>query len=326
VNLLTLESVPALQSEVRALAAERGAVILAHNYQLPEVQDVADYVGDSLGLSQEAAKTDAEVIAFCGVHFMAETASVLSPAKTVLLPDMGAGCSLADSITAAQLRAWKAEHPGAIVVMYVNTTAEVKAETDYCVTSANAVQVVRHIYATHGSGTEILFGPDMFLGAYVEKELGRKMHVWDGECHVHAGIRPSDIATMRASHPGADFLIHPECGCSTSVMEYVAAGDVDSDGVHLLSTGGMLSWAAQAPAGTTAIMATETGMLHPLQMARPDIDFVAANEAASCRFMKMITLPKLRDTLRDMTGIVKVPAEIAQRARLPIERMVAIGA
>jgi quinolinate synthase len=325
VNLLTLESVPALQAEVRALAAERGAVILAHNYQRPEVQDVADFVGDSLGLSQQAAKTDAEVIAFCGVHFMAETASVLSPQKTVLIPDMDAGCSLADSITADQLRAWKAKHPGAIVVMYVNTTAEVKAETDYCVTSSNAVQVVEHIYREHGEDTEILFGPDMFLGAYVEKQTGRKMHVWDGECHVHAGIRPSDIATMRAQHPGADFLIHPECGCSTSVMEYVAAGDVAADGVHMLSTGGMMDWAAAAPAGATAIMATETGMLHPLQMARPDIDFVAANEAAACRYMKMIELPKLRDALRDLSGVVKVPEAIAERARVPIERMVAIN-
>jgi quinolinate synthase len=324
-TLLTLESIPALQHEVRALAAERGAVILAHNYQLPEVQDVADFVGDSLGLSQEAARTDADVIAFCGVHFMAETASVLSPEKTVLIPDLGAGCSLADSITADQLREWKARHPRAIVVMYVNTTAEVKAETDYCVTSSNAVQVVEHIYATHGDDAEILFGPDMFLGAYVEKMTGRRMHVWDGECHVHAGIRPRDIAEMRAAHPGADFLIHPECGCSTSVMEYVAAGDVAAEGVHMLSTGGMLGWAASAPAGTTAIMATETGMLHPLQMARPDIDFVAANEAASCRYMKMITLPKLRDALRDMSGVVKVPDAIAERARLPIERMVAIG-
>ena len=324
-NLLTLESVPALQAEVRALAAERGAVILAHNYQRPEVQDVADFVGDSLGLSQQAAATDADVIAFCGVHFMAETASVLSPDKTVLLPDADAGCSLADSITAAQLREWKAKHPGAIVVMYVNTTAEVKAETDYCVTSSNAVQVVEHIYREHGDDTEILFGPDMFLGAYVEKTTGRKMHVWDGECHVHAGIRPADIARTRAEHPGADLLIHPECGCSTSVMEYVAAGDVDPQGVHMLSTGGMLAWAAQAPAGATAIMATETGMLHPLQTARPDIDFVAANEAASCRYMKMITLPKLRDALRDLAPVVRVPADVAERARLPIERMVAIG-
>jgi quinolinate synthase len=325
VTLLTLESIPALQDEVRALASERGAVILAHNYQLPEVQDVADFVGDSLGLSQQAAKTDADVIAFCGVHFMAETASVLSPEKTVLIPDMDAGCSLADSITAEQLRAWKAQHPAAIVVMYVNTTAEVKAETDYCVTSSNAVEVVEHIYREHGDDAEILFGPDMFLGAYVEKMTGRRMHVWDGECHVHAGIRPRDIADKRAAHPGADFLIHPECGCSTSVMEYVAAGDVSAEGVHMLSTGGMMGWAQSAPAGATAIMATETGMLHPLQMARPDIDFVAANEAATCRYMKMITLPKLRDALREMSGVVKVPVAIAERARIPIERMVAIG-
>jgi quinolinate synthase len=324
-SLLTLESIPALQEEVRALAAERGAVILAHNYQLPEVQDVADFVGDSLGLSQQAARTDAPVIAFCGVHFMAETASILSPEKTVLLPDLDAGCSLADSITAEQLCAWKAAHPGAVVVMYVNTTAEVKAETDYCVTSSNAVQVVEHIYREHGADTEILFGPDMFLGAYVEKQTGRPMHVWDGECHVHAGIRPADIADMRAAHPGADFLIHPECGCSTSVMEYVAAGDVEPDGVHMLSTGGMLKWAAGAAPGTTAIMATETGMLHPLRMARPDVDFVAASEAASCRYMKMITLPKLRDALRAMAPEVKVPGAIAERARLPIARMVEIG-
>jgi quinolinate synthase len=324
-TLLSLDNIPALQDEVRALAQEHGAVILAHNYQLPEVQDVADFVGDSLGLSQQAARTDAPVIAFCGVHFMAETASILSPDKTVLLPDLDAGCSLADSITAAQLREWKAKHPGAITVMYVNTTADVKAETDYCVTSANAVQVVEHIYREHGDDTEILFGPDMFLGAYVEKRTGRPMHVWDGECHVHAGIRPADISAMRAAHPGADFLIHPECGCSTSVMEYVAAGDVDADGVHMLSTGGMLGYARSAAAGSTAIVATETGMLHPLRESRPDVDFVAANEAASCRFMKMITLPKLRDALRAMAPQVKVPEAIAERARLPIERMVAIS-
>src|SRR5215208_2636322 len=323
-TLLQLDNIPAMQAEVRALAVERGAVILAHNYQLPEVQDVADYVGDSLGLSVKAAAATDDVIAFCGVHFMAETASILSPEKTVLLPDLDAGCSLADSITADQLRAWKARHPAA-VVMYVNTTAEVKAETDYCVTSSNAVSVVEHIYREHGPDTEILFGPDMFLGAYVEKTTGRKMHVWDGECHVHAGIRPRDISAMRAEHPGADFLIHPECGCSTSVMEYVASGDVDPQGVHMLSTGGMLDYARTAQPGTTAIMATEVGMLHPLQMAAPDVDFVAANEAASCRFMKMITLPKLRDALRDGAPVVKVPPAIAERARLPIERMVAIA-
>jgi quinolinate synthase len=323
--LLSLEDIPRLRDEVRELARERNAVILAHNYQLPEVQDVADYVGDSLGLSQQAAATDADVIAFCGVHFMAETASILSPGKTVLIPDADAGCSLADSITPAELTAWQAKHPGAITVMYVNTTAEIKALTDYCVTSANAVAVVEHILREHGDDVEILFGPDMFLGAYVEKMVGRSMHVWDGECHVHAGIRPADISRVRAEHPGADFLIHPECGCSTSVMEYVAAGDVDADGVHLLSTGGMLRYAERATPGTTAIMATETGMLHPLRLAAPEVDFVAANEAATCRYMKMITLPKLRDCLRDLTGEVRVPADVAERARVPIERMVAIG-
>jgi quinolinate synthase len=321
---LALHDIPQLQEEVRALAAERDALILAHNYQLPEIQDVAHYVGDSLGLSRQAANASQPVIAFCGVHFMAETASILCPGKTVLLPDLDAGCSLADSIDADQLAGWKAKHPDGIVVMYVNTTAEVKALTDYCCTSSNAVKVVEHIYREHGDDAEILFGPDMFLGAYVEKMTGRSMHVWDGECHVHAGIRPSDIAKTRATYPGADFLIHPECGCSTSVMEYVAAGDVDAEGVHMLSTGGMLDYARHARPGATAIVATETGMLHPLREAAPDTDFVAANEAASCRYMKMITLPKLRDTLRDMRPEVRVPEEIARRARVPIERMVAI--
>jgi quinolinate synthase len=293
---------------------------------VPEVQDAADYVGDSLGLSRKAASVDADVIAFCGVHFMAETASILSPEKTVLIPDLDAGCSLADSITPEQLTAWQAKHPGAITVMYVNTTAEIKALTDYCVTSSNAVSVVRHILAEHGQDTEILFGPDMFLGAYVEKQIGRSMHVWDGECHVHAGIRPQDITDIRALHPGADFLIHPECGCSTSVMEYVASGDVDASGVHMLSTGGMLDYAnAHRGLGGTAIMATETGMLHGLRNAAPDVDFIAANEAASCRYMKMITLPKLRDCLAGGLHEVHVPAAIAERARVPIQRMVSIG-
>ncbi len=324
-TLLALDSIPALKDEVRALARERDAVILAHNYQLPEVQDVADYVGDSLGLSRQAAAAQQQTIVFCGVHFMAETASILSPEKIVLLPDLDAGCSLAESITAEQLHEWKARHPGALVVMYVNTSAEVKAESDFCVTSANAVSVVEHIYAEYGPEQEILFGPDMFLGAYVEKMTGRPMHVWDGECHVHAGIRPSDVERVRAAHPGADFLIHPECGCSTSVMEYVAAGDVEPDGVHMLSTGGMLDYARRGEPGSTAIVATETGMLHPLRRAAPDVDFVAANEAASCRYMKRITLPKLRDALRDGRPEVRVAAEIAERARLPIERMVAIS-
>jgi quinolinate synthase len=325
---LTPEQITSLQNDVRALGRERNAVILAHNYQLPEVQDVADYVGDSLGLSQRAASSDADVIVFCGVHFMAETASILCPDKTVLIPDLDAGCSLAASIDAEQLAAWKAEHPEAVVVMYVNTTAEVKALTDYCCTSSNAVQVVRHIYDTHGPDTEILFGPDMWLGAFVEKELGRRMHVWDGECHVHAGIRPADIDATRSSHPGAEFLIHPECGCTTSVMEYVASGDVSSEGVHMLSTGGMLEFARGAERehpGEDVVVATEVGMLYPLQTAAPGVNFIAANPEASCVFMKMITLPKLRDSLRDLKYEVQVAPDVARAARVPIDRMVAIG-
>jgi quinolinate synthase len=323
---LGLDDLPALRREVRDLAESRNAVILAHNYQVPEVQDVAHFVGDSLGLSRQAAATEADAIAFCGVHFMAETASILSPDKTVLLPDLGAGCSLADSITADELRAWKAQHPGAIVVMYVNTSAEVKAETDYCCTSSNAVQVVEHIWREHGDNTEILFGPDMFLGAYVERETGRRLNVWSGECHVHAGIRPDDIARVRAENPGAEFLIHPECGCSTSVMEYVAAGDVDAENTHMLSTGGMLKHARRSEADTF-IVATETGMLYPLEQENPGKRFIPANSCAVCPFMKMITLPKLRDALRDggPDYVVKVDPEIAERARLPIERMVAIS-
>jgi quinolinate synthase len=322
--MLSLDHIPALKREVRALAEERDAVILAHNYQVPEVQDVAHFVGDSLGLSRQAAAAGAEVIAFCGVHFMAETASILSPDKTVLLPDLDAGCSLADSITADQLRAWKAQHPGAVVVMYVNTTAEVKAETDYCCTSSNAVRVVEHIWREHGEDTEILFGPDMWLGAYVERTTGRRMQVWDGECHVHAGIRPGDIADVRADHPGAEFMIHPECGCTTQVMEYVAAGDVDPERTHMLSTGGMLDFARESDAGEF-IVATETGMLYPLEQENPDKTFIPANRAAVCRYMKMITLPKLRDALRDLEPRVSVPPDLAERARLPIERMVGIS-
>ena len=284
---LSADLVRELSREIRALAAERNAVILAHNYQVPEVQDVADLTGDSLQLSREAASTAADVIAFCGVHFMAETASVLSPEKTVLIPDPDAGCSLSESITADQLRAWKAEHPGAVVVMYVNTSAEVKAETDYCCTSSNAVEVVQHVWRERGSDTEILFGPDMWLGSFVARELNlqddpagyRRFHVWDGECHVHAGIRPDDIAAMRSEHPDAEFLIHPECGCSTQAMEYVASGDLDPEGVHMLSTSGMLRHVADRPEGEF-IVATETGMLYPLQQAAPNANLIEANRMA----------------------------------------------
>jgi quinolinate synthase len=321
-----------LAREILVLKKQLNAVILAHNYQVPEVQDVADYLGDSLGLSRQAESTDAELIVFCGVHFMAETASILSPQKNVLIPDLDAGCSLSDSINADELRAWKAEHPGAQVVMYVNTSAEVKAETDYCCTSSNAVGVVEHIWAEHGPETEILFGPDMWLGAFVERETGivsepdrrRFFHVWDGECHVHAGIRPEDIERTRAQNPGAEFLIHPECGCSTQAMEYVAAGDIEPEGVHMLSTSGMLKHVEENPDGTY-IVATENGMLYPLQQAAPQASLIEANRMAFCKYMKMITLPKLRDSLREAKFEVSVPVEIAERARLPIERMVAIG-
>ncbi|HSC20196.1 MAG TPA: quinolinate synthase, partial [Solirubrobacterales bacterium] len=252
--------------------------------------------------------------------------------KTVLIPDLDAGCSLADSITADQLRAWKAEHPGALVVMYVNTSAEVKAETDYCVTSSNAVQVVRHIWEEHGPGQEILFGPDMWLGAFVERETGLveeperrgNFHIWDGECHVHAGIKPLDIVRTRSEHPDAEFLIHPECGCSTQAMEYVASGDIDAEGVHMLSTSGMQKHVEEHPDGEF-IVATENGMLYPLQQAAPRAHLIEANRMATCKYMKMITLPKLRDSLRDLKFEVSVSPEIAERARIPIERMVAIG-
>jgi len=326
------QQITELTEEVRELAKQRDAVILAHNYEVPEIQDVADFIGDSLGLARQGAATDASVIAFCGVHFMAETSSILSPEKRVLIPDLAAGCSLADSITADQLREWKAKFPEAIVVMYVNTSAEVKAETDYCCTSSNAVKVVQHIWEEHGPDTEILFGPDMWLGAFVERATGIKddpersgrFHAWDGECHVHAGIRPDDITRTREENPEAEFLIHPECGCSTQAMEYVASGDIDSEGVHMLSTSGMIDHVKRNP-DKSYVVATENGMLYPIRQAVPRANLVEANRMAFCKFMKMITLPKLRDSLRDMKHEVKVDEALAEKARLPIERMVSIG-
>jgi quinolinate synthase len=310
-----------LQEEIRRVARERNAVILAHNYERPEVQDVADVVGDSLGLSREAARTTADVIVFCGVHFMAETAAILSPGKAVLLPDLAAGCSLASTIDAAQLREWKAEHPGAIVVSYVNTTAEVKAESDYCCTSGNAVEVVNSIPAER----EILFLPDMFLGAHVRRITGRaNIRVWMGECHVHAGIDPENIRLQRSLHPDAEFLVHPECGCATSVVEAISAGDVDPEGAHILSTEGMINRPAQS-AAREFIVATEVGILHRLRRAYPDRTFYAANERASCAYMKVTTLPKVLASLQRMQHRITVPADVAARARLAIERMVSIG-
>src|ERR671926_199996 len=297
----------ALQDEIRRLARQRNAVILAHNYERPEVQDVADFVGDSLGLSREAAKTEADVIVFCGVHFMAETAAILSPTKTVLLPDPEAGCSLASTIDAEQLRQWKREHPGAVVVAYVNTTAEVKAESDYCCTSGNAVEVVNAIAADR----EILFLPDMFLGAHVRRMTGREnMHVWLGECHVHAGINPENVARQRAMHPEAEFLIHPECGCSTSVLEAMSAGDVDAEGVQILSTEGMIRRPALSDANEF-IVATEVGILHRLRRENPNKRFYAANERASCAYMKVTTLPKVLNALQRLEHPITVPSEVA---------------
>jgi quinolinate synthase len=315
------ELIAELQGEIKTLARDRNAVILAHNYERPEVQDVADFVGDSLGLSREAAKTKADVIVFCGVHFMAETAAVLSPQKTVLLPDLAAGCSLASMIDAEQLRAWKAEYPGAVVVSYVNTTAEVKAESDYCCTSGNALEVVNAIPAD----TEILFCPDMFLGQHVKRMSGRaNIRIWMGECHVHAGIDPEDIRLKRAQHPGAEFLIHPECGCSTSVLEAMSAGEIDPTGVQILSTEGMIKRPALSP-NEEFIVATEVGILHRLRRENPSKRFFAANDRAVCAYMKVTTLPKVRQSLLDMTHRITVPSAVAARARRAIERMIAIG-
>ena len=315
------EATPELLDEIRHLRRVRHAVILAHNYQVPAIQDVADFVGDSLGLAQEAAKTDAEVIVMCGVSFMAETAKILNPTKTVLIPDVRAGCSLADSITAEQLREWKAEHPGAIVVSYVNTTAAVKAESDYCVTSGNAEDIIRSIPAER----EILFLPDMFLGSHLERVTGRKLHVWMGECHVHAGIRPDEIEARRVAHPEADILIHPECGCTTSMIWARTAGEIGKQRTYVLSTEKMLTHARQSPQ-QEFLVATETGILHRLEKELPGKRFEAADPGAICQYMKMITPEKLRDSLRDLAPRVEVAPEILDRARIPIDRMLAVPA
>ncbi|HEY3607762.1 MAG TPA: quinolinate synthase NadA [Pseudonocardiaceae bacterium] len=311
----------AWQREVHALAAERDAVILAHNYQLPEIQDIAHHTGDSLALSRIAAESAASTIVFCGVHFMAETAKILSPAKTVLIPDARAGCSLADSIDAAQLRAWKAEHPGAVVVSYVNTTAEVKAETDFCCTSSNAVDVVNAIPAD----TEVLFCPDQFLGAHVRRVTGRtNLHVWAGECHVHAGINGDELAARVAAVPDAELFVHPECGCATSALYLAGEGAVPADRVKILSTGGMLTQARRTRADHV-LVATEIGMLHQLRRAAPDVDFQPVNDRASCRYMKMITPAALLRCLRDGLDEVRVDRDIADRARGAVQRMIEIG-
>ncbi len=311
---MTTQTIGRMQDEVKALARERDAVILAHNYQVPEVQDVADYVGDSLGLSREAADTDASAIVFCGVHFMAETAKILSPDKTVLIPDLDAGCSLAASITGDQLRAWKAEHPGATVVSYVNTTADVKSESDYCCTSGNAKAIIDAV----PEDQEILFLPDLYLGVWLEKVTGRKLNIWMGECHVHAGIRPADIERWQAEAPDAEFLVHPECGCASQCMAF------GNENTHILGTESMIKFAKQSPK-ERFLIATETGIIHRLKKDVPGKTFEAVSEDAICKYMKMITLEKLRDSLRDWKFEVEVEPEIAAKARLAIQRMVEIG-
>ena len=313
--------VAAWADEVRALAAQRDAVILAHNYQVPEIQDVAHHVGDSLALSRIAAKADASTIVFCGVHFMAETAKILAYDKTVLIPDEKAGCSLAETINGEQLRAWKAQHPGAVVVSYVNTTAEVKAETDICCTSSNAVDVVASI----PSDREILFCPDQFLGAHVQRTLARdNMHIWMGECHVHAGINGAELRRRVMEEPEADLYIHPECGCATSALYLVESGVVPKERAHILSTGGM-GEAALATKAKKVLIATETGIIHQLQKSNPLVIFEPINRAAVCKYMKMITPEKLLACLKNGRDEVTVPADIADRARRSVEAMIALG-
>ena len=310
-----------LAGRIDELRHRRNAVILAHNYERAEVQDIADYVGDSLGLSQQAAATDADVIVFCGVHFMAETAAILSPQKVVLLPDLEAGCSLAQTIDGDQLRAWKAQHPGAVVVSYVNTSAEVKAESDYCCTSGNAEAVIRSI----PEDREILFCPDMFLGAHVERVTGRRMHIWMGECHVHGGIDPAHLDSVRRQHPGAELLIHPECGCTTSALYRSSSGDLPGPTTVVTSTEGMVRRAAESPA-STFIVATEVGIIHRMEKLAPGKRFLPASRGAVCQFMKMITLPKVLDSLETLSPRVTVAPEVAARARLAIDRMIAVTA
>jgi len=312
--MTALDVTTSLQEEIRALARERNAVILAHNYQRPEVQDVADFVGDSLGLSRQAAATEADVIVFCGVHFMAETAAILSPEKTVLLPDLDAGCSLAASITAEQLREWKAQHSGAVVVSYVNTTAEVKAESDYCCTSGNAREVIESIPADR----EILFLPDLYLGLWLERVTGRKLTIWLGECHVHAGIRPTDIERWTRETPDAELLVHPECGCASQAMAFA------NGRTHILSTEQMVNFARRSEK-RRFVVATESGILHRLQKEVPGKRFEPVRDDAVCRYMKLTTLEKVRDSLLHDQHRVEVEPELAERARLAIERMVAIG-
>ena len=310
-----------LKDEVLKLKKEKNVVILAHNYQIPEVQDVADFVGDSLGLSRQAAKVRQKTILFCGVHFMAETAAIVSPDKRVLIPDLEAGCSLSDSITIDQLRKWKKEHPNAITVGYVNTTAEIKSELDYCCTSSNAVNVVNAI----PKEKEILFLPDMFLGSYVSKMTGRKnMQIWAGECHVHAGITPDHVEKKLSELKNAEFVVHPECSCTTPMMYDIASGNYKNHQVQILSTEGMMNHVSKSNS-KQFVVATETGILYRMRQQNPQKTFIPASENAECEYMKMITLDKVYRSLYDEKYEVKVAKKIADKARLAIERMLSIS-
>ncbi|MDC8437543.1 MAG: quinolinate synthase NadA [Candidatus Nitrosotenuis sp.] len=310
-----------LADKILDLKKEKDVVILAHNYQLPEVQDVADFVGDSLGLSRQAAKTPHKTILFCGVHFMAETAAIICPDKKVLIPDLAAGCSLSDSINLEQLKSWKREHPGAIAVGYVNTTAEIKSELDYCCTSSNAVNVVKAI----PEDREVLFLPDMFLGSYVAKVTGRKnMYIWAGECHVHAGIRSEEIHKKLDAYANSELLVHPECSCTSQIMYDVAVGDYKHRQVQIMSTEGMMNYAKQSGA-KNFVVATETGILYRMQQQNPEKSFIPASNNAVCQYMKMITLDKVYNSLLEEKYEVRVPKPIADKARLAINRMLAIS-
>ena len=310
-----------LKDKILKLKGEKDVIILAHNYQIPEVQDIADFVGDSLGLARQAAKTSHKTILFCGVHFMAETAAIISPEKKVLIPDLEAGCSLSDSITAEQLRKWKKEHPNSITVGYVNTTAEIKSELDYCCTSSNAVNVVKAI----PSEKDVLFLPDMFLGSYVAKMTGRKnMFIWAGECHVHAGITPSDIDRKLESMTNAEFLVHPECSCTSPMLYDIASGSYKNRQVQVLSTEGMMKYAKNS-SSSEFVVATETGILYRMKQQNPEKTFVPASEKAECQYMKMITLEKVYDSLVNEKYEIKVPKNIALKARLAIDRMLSIS-
>lgn len=306
-------------NEILNLKKEKNAIILAHNYQIGEVQDIADFVGDSLGLSIKAKETNASIIVFCGVHFMAETAYILNPDKKVLLPDLEAGCSLADSITRKELIEWKNKHPNAVVVSYVNTTAEVKAESDYCCTSSNALKVIQSI----PEDKEILFLPDMFLGSYVARVTKRKIYIWAGECHVHANIRPNDIENVRNQHPNADFLIHPECGCTTSCFYYVENNDINKQNTYFLSTEGMVNFVKDSPKNEFVI-ATEIGVLHRMKKFKPEAKYYPVSENMICEYMKKITLEKVLDSLKYEKYQITVPEEIRKKALIPIERMINI--